>query len=482
MLRRMRPRATGSPRRLPARGPGSLLLIAALAAGCSAGSSDGPPRADATALPFTGCDQVACSGTLRGAHYEIRLPTTWNGTLLLYSHGYRSAQPAPPAFDPVETTPQVAATDEVAARLLAQGYALAGSAYRTNGWAVADGVAAGQELYDFFASRVGLPARTYVWGDSLGGLITETLAERHPAWLTGAAPMCGVLAGANLNLDLALDITYAVRTLIDPQLRLVNYRSYNEAVKAFQHAYDRIMAATRDVSSGIPKLLLIAALVDAPTQTENFDGSTARSMVSAVVEALVTGLEYGTVGRQEIEQRVGGNPSGNVGVNYATRISAAERTAIEAVSPGSVQPGLAALAAGRRVAPQPAARTALGRLGNPTGSVRVPTITLHTRADPLVVVQNETVFAHRVATAPGRTNDVVQLYTAPPPTYSPPAPYGAGHCNFTTGERVGVIGLLDRWVRSGVYPTGAVVAAAFGTDKGLATGYLPGPWPAGTDG
>src|SRR5262249_35197053 len=79
--------------------------------------------------------------------------------------------PPPPDFPPVSRIAQVAATDEVAGQLVAKGYALAGSAYGSNGWAVADGVKAGEQLHEFFVQKVGRPNRTYVWGDSLGGLV-----------------------------------------------------------------------------------------------------------------------------------------------------------------------------------------------------------------------------------------------------------------------------------------------------------------------
>ena len=110
----------------------------------------------------------------------------------------------------------------------------------------------------------------------------------------------------------------------------------------------------------------------------------------------------------------------------------------------------------------------------------MPTITLHTSADPLVLAQNETVFAQRVAKVKNRSGDLVQLYTMPPATYSPSegAPYGAGHCNFTTSERVGVVQLLDNWVRRGIVPGEASIPEALGTDSGLNLDYFPGPWPA----
>jgi pimeloyl-ACP methyl ester carboxylesterase len=451
-----------------------------LLAGC--GSDPGPGsgvRSTATDVPFTACAD-ACTGQLGGAAYEIKLPQHWNGTLLLYSHGYRQARPAPPDFAPVSTAAAAAPTGEVAAQLLAKGYALAGSAYKSNGWAVADGMAAGEQLHEFFGQKVGRPDRTYVWGDSLGGLITELLAEKHPDWVAGAAPLCGVLGGSTLNFDLALDLAFALKALVDPTFKITDYASYEEAVAAFQGAYQSVLAAARGPAPGLAKLLLVAALVDAPTQTEDYDGSTLQSQGAAIVESLVTGLVFGTVVRQEVEQRVGGNPSGNTGVDYRPRVSAAERALIEAVAPGSVDRNLALLAEAPRTAADPAARTAFTRLGTPTGDLGAPTVTLHTRADPLVLVQNETVFADRVAASTHRRADLVQLYTAAPAKYAKPAPYGAGHCNFTTAERVGAVTVLDNWVRRGVYPVGPAVTDAFGSDPGLAPGYRPGPWPADT--
>ncbi len=138
-----------------------VLLVAACGSEPASRSREDAIRSTATAVPFTGCDKVACTGTLSGAKYEIEMPRTWNGTLLLFSHGYRPAEPAPPDFAPVQTDAQDAPTDAVATALLAKGYALAGSAYATNGWAVADGVAAGEQLHDFVVQKMaGRTART----------------------------------------------------------------------------------------------------------------------------------------------------------------------------------------------------------------------------------------------------------------------------------------------------------------------------------
>lgn len=454
-----------------------------LAQAACTGGGEQPPAASAapaatSALAFNGCDKVACEGVLGAARYRVLMPTTWNGTLLLYSHGYRFAEPVPPTFAKPATDAVPAPGEDVAQTLLAQGYALAGSAYSRNGWAVQEGVEAGKQLYDFFARSVGKPRRVYVWGDSLGGLVTQTLAEQDLPWVSGAAPLCGVLGGTNENLDLALDVAYAVKTLVLPSLQLTGYRSHAEAVRQWQAAQRALVRTASSGTAGAAKVALVAALVDAPDQTARFDGSDPVSRISAAVESALTGLGYGTYGRYEIEQRVGGDPSSNEGVDYATRVSAAERQLVDlAGGPGTTDRLLAQLAAGRRVAASPTAREAASRLGEPTGRLRVPTLTMHTTKDPLVLVQNERLFADRVRAA-GRQSDLLQLYVAPPATFTAPAPYGAGHCAFTAQQRVAVIGLLDTWVRTGTRPTPAVLADRLYAVKGIATTADISAWPS----
>jgi pimeloyl-ACP methyl ester carboxylesterase len=465
-----------------------LATTALVLAGCGSTSSSVPRARQVTPdVPFQGCDVAKCTDTINGAPYEIKLPKTWNGTLLLYSHGYRYAQPAPPAFTPVNTQPQAAPDDVTAQSLLDQGYALAGSAYASNGWAVADGVTAAEDLYSYFKANVGDPYRVLVWGDSLGGLITQTVAEKHPDWVDGVAPFCGAVAGVVPNMNLALDVSYAVKTLVYPEMKLTGYSSYEESVQNWTEAVKRLVSAASDTAGGgTAKVLYIAALINAPAQTQRFDGSTIESKVKATVEALATGLGYATFARYDLEQRFGGNPSSNADVDYAARVNDSERALIDAVTPGATAEYDALLQAGTRIQSDAAALdTAKAEGGDPQGTVTDPTITLHTAADPLVIVQNETFFADRYKAAQkaGKTKaELVQLYTVAPATYpeDPGAPYGAGHCNFTSESRVAVIDLLTHWVQDGVYPGTAAIATAMGTTNGYAPLFAPGPWPEPT--
>ncbi len=418
------------------------------------------------------------------------MPETWNGTLLLYSHGYRPAEPFPPNFSAVQTTPvAVPGWDTgdtgLGNAFLERGYAIAGSSYRSNGWAVEDGVIAGEELYAYFVEQIGQPKRVYVWGDSLGGLITQTLAERHPEWVDGAAPLCGVMAGLEPNIGLSLDTAYGVQQLLYPDMEISGFESYEDALTSWEGAASRLIESARDQDTdAIARIFTVAAMVDAPGQTYTYDGSSIVSRVSGTIESLLTALAYGTVGRQEIDSRFGGSVVGNVDSDYASRLDDAEREAIDAIGgEGAADRFVAILDNGPRVEADPAAKAAaIERGGNPSGAVQVPTITMHTKADPLVIVQNQIFFKDRYQVQVSEGNvrgGLVQLYTVAPSEYSQEAgaPYGAGHCNFTAESRVAVIELLDEWVRNGVYPGPAAIEAAMGPKSGYNANYVPGPWP-----
>ncbi len=467
-----------------------IVGAATVLAACSTPSSTSRERDVSRDVAFTGCDVVKCSDTINGAPYEIVMPSRWNGTLLIYSHGYRGAQPEPPSFEPVSTTPEPApgwgsGIKGLGQALLNQGYAIAGSAYASNGWAVADGVRADEDLHSFFVDNIGTPSRVYVWGDSLGGLITEQVAERNPDWVSGAAPLCGVLAGVLPNYDLALDVSYAVKMLIDPDMKLTGYTSYEDAVKTLTVASKKVIAAASDTTGGgTAKVMFIASLVDAPHQTQRFDGATLTSQVSGYTEAIITALGFGTLGRYDVERRYDGNISSNEGVDYAARISESDAALVDAVTPNASATFTAQLQAGVRVVADPAARSAaLAEGGDPQGQVHAPTITMHTAADPLVIVQNESFFRARYRAQQAKGNvqaDLVQLFTVAPAAYpaTPGAPFGAGHCNFTPESRLAVISLLDQWVREGIVPTGGLLTTELPpTQTGYEPLYEPGPWP-----
>lgn len=458
----------------------TALAAVLVLAGCSTSGQVGPPATSAAAsaaetVPFAGCDSVACVGTIDGAPYEIAMPKTWNGTLLLYSHGYRNPTNSTPR-NPVPAPGWDSGNKQIGQQLLDQGYAIAGSAYQSDGWAVSDGVTAAEALYGFFANKIAKPQRVYAWGDSLGGLVTQVLSERHPAWLSGTAPLCGVLAGVVPNMDLALDVAYAVKSLIYPKLKLTGFSSLAEAQSELKLATEAVFKAGLETDPGT--IAYVAAVGDAPPKTRDQPGDSDSSKLLAYGEGIIFALTFSTVGRYDLEQRFGGNISGNTATSYASRIDPSEAAFI-AKQGGSVAAFNNMLAADSRVKADPSAvAAAVAGGGDPTGDTTVPTITLHTQYDQVVIVQNESYYRSRYQSKP-RTGGLTQFYTSPPAQYPPSgAPYGAGHCNFSTGSRVGIINLLDQWVRSGQPPTAQQATIAFGPDSGLNPGFQPRNWLA----
>lgn len=446
-----------------------LAVVASLVVSTPVTAADRQPSS-AAARHFT--------GHTRNGAWVIDVPASFNGTLLLWSHGY--------TFTPVPATN--APTEATRDALLAEGFALAGSSYAAGGagWAVNQGVAAGRELAGIARQRIGAGSvrRVYAWGNSLGGLITETLAERDPGLVDGVAPLCGVLGGTNKNLDLALDVAVGVKLFFYPQLQLRRYTSAAQAQANVDAAMKAILAGLADPSkqpTTAGRLLGITALLGASGKTKDFSGSSLNSSVAAAVETVQTALTYGTVGRFDIEARVGGNASSNIGVDYTKRITPAALARFEAFgfAPGLLKAYAKTLQAfGARVSANEKARRRANGLGNPTGRLRDKTVTMHTQYDPLVLLQNERVFATRVQAA-GRTSLLHQLYVVPPATYtdgSPSvstdgAPYGAGHCNFATSDYLAAVHTLDGWVRTGSYTAPAEVG-------GLRNSLAVPTWPA----
>src|SRR5260370_9080838 len=105
------------------------------------------------------------NGTLpnRKATYLIEVPANWNGTLFLYSHGYVPPGSTNPARD--------VAQGDLATRffMLSSGFALAGSAYATTGWAIHEAIPDQDAVFDLFNLRVLDPTQTYPCEASPGG-------------------------------------------------------------------------------------------------------------------------------------------------------------------------------------------------------------------------------------------------------------------------------------------------------------------------
>lgn len=153
---------------------------------------DGP--ATAAVLPSMWASEVAGQDA-SGAYYDLLLPASWNGRLVLVAHGL--VDPAAPVA-PIART---AAEDTVGAH----GYAIAFSSYSENGWAVKDGAQHTHELRGLFSETFGKPNHVYLYGQSMGSLIAVKLAEAYPTQYDGVVAECGVIGGSFARFRYMLD-------------------------------------------------------------------------------------------------------------------------------------------------------------------------------------------------------------------------------------------------------------------------------------
>jgi pimeloyl-ACP methyl ester carboxylesterase len=419
----------------------AALFALLLVSGCS--QSAGTPAVASQAGTHT--------GTVGAGTYLVDIPAKWNGTLLLYSHGYAAPTGGNPASDAGDATTK--------AWLLDNGFALAGSSYSSTGWAVADAFRDQVALLATFSARFGKPKRTIAWGHSLGGIITAGLVQLHPELFAAALPMCGVLAGAVANWNGALDIGFATQVLLDPQLQVVNI---TDPGANFTRARTAVTAASSS-PAGRARLALIAALGYLPGWFNPLEPEPAAADFAAqqVNQATWESFDFAYVFafRAELEKRAAGNPSWNTGIDYRKSFAAAPgRLEVESLyQRAGLDPAadLARIQAAPRISADSAAVDYLDRNISFNGSLAIPVLTLHTTGDGLVVVGNEAAYADAVSAAHNESR-LRQLYV-----------HRANHCIFTPAEQITAFQVLFDRLDHGSWP--AIDAAAL-NDRAAALG------------
>jgi pimeloyl-ACP methyl ester carboxylesterase len=120
-------------------------------------------------------------GRLGGAVYQIEVPDTWNGRLVLYMHGFQGLAPEASVNPP-----------GIRSYLIRNGYAWGASSYSSTSLIpgrAADETAA---LWDEFVERFGRPQFTYVTGHSMGGAAARTSRRSAtPTATTARLPCAG---------------------------------------------------------------------------------------------------------------------------------------------------------------------------------------------------------------------------------------------------------------------------------------------------
>ena len=400
---------------------------------------------------------------LDGATYLIEVPAHWNGTLFLYSHGYVPPGSANPALDVGDPATGLF--------LLSSGIALAGSSYAHAGWAVEEALVDQIAVLDIFKQDFGKPARTIAWGHSLGGMITAGLIQRYPDRFDAALPMCGVLAGGVATWNTALDSAFAFKTLLAPGSGLQVVHIANPAANLA--LAEQMLAVAQSTPQGRARLALAVALGDGPGWFEplspeppprDFPGQE----YNQFLWAQNVDFPFLFALRAELEFRAQGNPSSNTGVDYGAQLSrSVDRAEVSALYERAglrLDADLKTLEEAVRISADPGALDYLESNIVFDGQISIPVLTMHTKGDGLVVVQNESAYKSVVAQA-GDSAFLRQTFVD-----------RAGHCAFTPAETITAAEALLFRLTSGVW--GALDADSLNdTASSLGRGFNVFPSP-----
>ena len=380
-------------------------------------------------------------GTLKDVPYVIRVPADWNGTLLVYAHGYSGA--------PVVEPDAAFGGDLVETLLLNQGYALAASGFRGAGWTVGEGIKDTRRLVSFFRRRVERPDRVLIYGNSMGSVVVLKSLEKYPEYYDGAVSLCSSGAGSTRNWD----------------MKLVQAVAYDAAF-----GWPAAWGAVGDVKDDINFDTEVSPIFfEEFGNSENFGLFEFVRLVSDLPiggyyapagflpPAVIVNTYLFTAGRAELEVKARGPVAQNV--NHVYRLSDAETTYLQLLGV-DVTGLLGMMNAHTNISAYPPARAFLKRTDF-NGQIYDPVVMVHNIEDPMLPVEHTSAYVATLTDA-GNEALLVRVYTDL-----------VGHCNFTGEQLLTSMLALEGWLDTGTPPGDG----DFPVTSGFVHGFEPGFWP-----
>lgn len=373
--------------------PCVLLCILACAPGAHRAAPSG------TVAHVVPAAAVVDTGRLAGAGYRVDVPRQWSGGLVVYAHGYQI-----PGASPSSRDPRMAGLRSL---FLARGYAVAQSDYRTQGWAVAEGIDDSEALRRYVVGKYGRPTRTFVVGHSMGAHIAIATIERQAAAYDGALVMCAPLTPALAFMSEQLfDLLVAVEA-VAPDALPAAPRGLADPTGPGSVAAEAVATALQRVPQ--PNAALAARFGIRPTDLPG---------VVAYYYAIL----------KEVEHRAGGNPFDNTGTVYT---GFGDDVALN-----------------RRVRRYGADRQAVEYLRqnySPSGRIADPVLSVHTTYDPIVPPRFATGYA-RITEVAGTQDHFVGRFVA-----------ADGHCVISPAQMATAFDALQQWASTGRPPEGGEI-------------------------
>ena len=471
-------------------------------------------------------DIEKCTGTDGNkSKYEIIMPAKFNGTLMVYSHGirYNVNLPAIPVVSPkgslVNYAAEVAPSEEVAAALLAQGFALAGAGVQTQGWNLEEGVESALQVLTIARDKYSKINKVVTWGNSLGGLTSQALAEQYSGAVDAALPMC-IADSAQAEITMAGDFLWGMKMLFNPAIKGTNYSAgqagYVEMLTDLGTVLTTLQALQANIAANptapawpstttapaalqaLPVrsvVLLLGLMAGIPTQSNTYDASSGPAGASETTFGLVLSpalavLENGAeaailavIANYDMEVRYGGVVFDNSTTNYAARVAEElDQFAAPLTGRSNATAVLGYLSLMPRVKANAAAVAKMNSVYQLQGKIEVPTIVLSATADNITpagaaqYLKNQ--YEASVTNGASKSGKLLTIWNKPNDAYTtfsaagaPIAPTvktnGTGHCNYTTSQILAVAKLAASAAKTGKIPSNSAVTAAIKNESNL---------------
>ena len=441
-----------------------------------------PANAAATGPTCDGKTPVqTCTGTTSdGAAYKMVIPATFNGTAMVWSHGFGGNTTIPGYFS-VDSTAQLGpnlpgengGSPEFVKYVTDKGVAIMGSGFSTQGWNLDEAVKTNIELVGIFKAKFTTTKKVIAAGYSMGGGITQALAEQKPELLSSAVVINPVDAWGSQS-KYFIDLLWLLKTWFDPTIKLSGYATgaagdmqmlqdlgkYTAVLTALKGAVSTGAWPTTSSKSalalqagGIPSrsaLLMIGRLAGISAQSSSFDGLVgppgaaatawplAYAPALATLENIAGVLGYSLLGARDMEAKMGGIWIDNQATDFSKQLSDEDRTVYNAGLSGNsaITAMLSTLNPLNPDAPRikgdaaALAKNASTHYQN-TGKIKVPTVMMigqHDPVEPAGIVQRisdlyEADFAAAKTTARKAGKDVPArnlqvLWSVTPKTWS----------------------------------------------------------------
>ncbi len=354
---------------------------------------EGVALADPAFEPLPGAR--ADFGTLAGAAYQIEIPDAWNGSLVLWMHGFEEFAPEAKATPP-----------DFRRYLISHGFAWGASSFSSTSLIPGRSADETAALWDYFVREHGRPSWTYAAGLSMGGWSAHITAERYGDRFNGALGLCGA-AGTTPGLWVSAELL-----VVGAFVAGVTQSEFDATQSIEDLIEQRIQPALDDPAK---HMLFENIMIDLT------GGPRAFAREGLHLEEETNWRRAGVlVAAQLAPQR---DEPYELGLDAGVTSEEFNRNAIELPT-------------------NDAAFSAFSEGMDVSGDVQMPLVTLHTTGDGQVPIEQAQILRERVHTA-GRGSRLVQRVIEDP-----------GHCGFTTSEQEAAFAALVEWVEGGDEPAG----------------------------